>query len=607
MIIQKSDRFLYEGKVWTYAASLTETSVQLYCEADHLFVEADLSDIELISLASQSNEQPSKDLAGASWEEWELAEYRYLAIKEYLHNIEQNEAFEKLQAALSLSESRAYVLLRNYNDEVGPSSLLRSKKGRKTGSKFIAYNIESIISSAIDHEWEGPGSTIKKVFLRAEEMCRAAGAPPPSYGTVKKRLKERPESNLAKLSIGVKRANDKYSARPKHNNSQRPLAKWQMDHCVIDCIIVDEKTRRPLCRPWATLIIDLHNRVVPGYYLSLNAPGAYNVAMAITHAVCPKGKWIEVLGDEDIKYPYYGRPEEIAMDNAKEFKSQFFRIAAKKNNIHLAWRPIGKPWWGGHIERLNGTLAMSYIHFLPGTTLSNVVLRGDYDSEGKACLTFSEFRLWFARAIQSYHHSEHRMLDGMTPHEKWIEGWTAENGKLSHPALLANPQEFFIDFLPEESRVITRQGIMLWNINYWSPSLASCISGKKCSIKYNPNSLRHIWVNPTGERYIQVPYSDITRPDISIEEYRAAKREVRRDRRGAAKVTSDEVFLMIQKNRALVENSKKLTKQATRKIEHRENATGFDRASGVIEMPVATVNIDDDEYDSPPKIFPVDA
>jgi len=27
---------------------------------------------------------------------------------------------------------------------------------------------------------------------------------------------------------------------------------------------------------------------------------------------------------------------------------------------------------------------MSYIHFLPGTTLSNVVLRGDYDSEGKA-------------------------------------------------------------------------------------------------------------------------------------------------------------------------------------------------------------------------------
>ena len=100
MIIQKSDRFLYEGKVWTYAASLTETSVQLYCEADHLFVEADLSDIELISFASPSNERPSKDLAGASWEEWELAEYRYLAIKEYFHNIEDNEAFEKLQAAL---------------------------------------------------------------------------------------------------------------------------------------------------------------------------------------------------------------------------------------------------------------------------------------------------------------------------------------------------------------------------------------------------------------------------------------------------------------------------------------------------------------------------
>lgn len=606
MKIQQNDRFLYEGKVWSYVASLTETSVQLYCEAEHVFAEADLSKIELISLSSSSIEEQKKDLSGASLAEWELAEFRYRAIKEYMQHAEEHEAFAKLKATLSLSESRVYVLVRNYNEEEGPSSLLRSKKGRKAGSKFIARNIEVIIKFAIEHEWQGPGSTIKGVHLRAEEMCRAAGVSPPSYGTVQKRLKELPESTLAKLSIGVKRANDKYSARPKHNDSPRALAKWQMDHCVIDCIIVDEKNRKPLCRPWATLIIDVHNRVVPGYYLSLNAPGSYNVAMAISHAVFPKGKWIEALGDEDIKYPYYGKPEEIAMDNAKEFKSPSFRIASKKNNIHLAWRPIGKPWWGGHIERLNGTLAMSYIHFLPGTTLSNVVLRGDYDSEGQACLTFSEFRLWFARAIQSYHHSKHRMLDGMTPHEKWIEDWTTEAGKLSHPALLANPQDFFIDFLPEEKRVISRQGIQLWDIMYWSPSLAPYISSKKWSVKYNPNSLRHIWVNPSGERYIQVPYSDITRPDVSIEEYRAAKREVKRDRPGMAKVTSEEAFLMIQKNRALVENSKALTKQAQKKREHRENTTGFDRVAGVFEMSVSTVNIDDDDYESPPRIFPVD-
>ncbi|KAA0944482.1 hypothetical protein FQ186_29400, partial [Pseudomonas sp. ANT_H14] len=217
MIIQQSDRFLYEGKVWTYAASLTETSVQLYCEADHVFVEADLSDIEFISFVSPSNEETKKDLSGASWEEWELAEYRYIAIKEYLNNIKEHGSFAKLQAMLSLSKPRVYVLLKNYNDEEGPSSILRSKKGRKTGSKFIAYNIESIINAAVEYEWKGPGSTVKKVHLRDEEMCRAAGVPSPSYGTVQKRLKERPESNLAQLSIGVKRANAKYSNRPKHN------------------------------------------------------------------------------------------------------------------------------------------------------------------------------------------------------------------------------------------------------------------------------------------------------------------------------------------------------------------------------------------------------
>lgn len=606
MIIKKSDRFLYEGKVWAYVASLTETSVQLYCENDQLYVEADISDIELISLDSPPNEPAKRNFSEASWEEWELAEKRYIAIKEYLINAKGVEAFAKLKETLSLSQPRVYALLQNFDEEEGPSSVLRSKKGRKTGSKFTSHNVENIISAAIGHEWNGPGSTIKRVHLRAEEMCRAAGVTPPSYGTVLKRVHERPESRLAELRIGRKRANDKYSARPMHNHSERPLEKWQMDHCVIDCIIVDEKTRKPLCRPWATLIIDLHTRVIPGYYLSLNAPGSYNVAMAITHAVFQKGKWIQALGDEDIRYPYYGKPKEIAMDNAKEFKSKFFRVAAKKHNILLKWRPIGKPWWGGHIERLNGTLAISYIHFLPGTTLSNVVIRGDYDSEGEACLTFSEFRLWFARAIQSYHHTDHRMLDKMTPHEKWIEAWTEENGKLSHPALIPNPQNFFIDFLPEELRVITRQGIALWNINYWSPSLGSYISSKKLPVKYNPNSLRYIWVNPNGERYIQVPYSDITRPDVSIEEYRAAKRAVRRDKHGVAKVTSDEVFLMIQKNRDLVVNSKKLTKQARKKVEHRDNVVGFDSAAGPIEIPIATVQVDEAEYDAPPNIFPVD-
>jgi len=236
-----------------------------------------------------------------------------------------------------------------------------------------------------------------------------------------------------------------------------------------------------------------------------------------------------------------------------------------------------------------------------------VVLRGDYDSEGKACLTFSEFRLWFARAIQAYHHTKHRMLNGKSPHEKWIEGWTDEKGVLSHPVLIDNAKYFIIDFLPEQKRVISRQGIEMWGVRYWSPALALFISNKKHSVKYNPNSLRHVWVNPSGERYIQVGYSDITRPDVSLEELRAAKRELVRDQKNVSRVTSGEVFLMVRKNRDLVERSKTLTKKAKKAKEHRENAIGFDVAARGLPASVGIEEVSElENYTSAVNIFPVD-
>ncbi|ESR69807.1 hypothetical protein T266_18475 [Pseudomonas aeruginosa VRFPA05] len=114
---------------------------------------------------------------------------------------------------------------------------------------------------------------------------------------------------------------------------------------------------------------------------------------------------------------------------------------------------------------------MGYVHYLPGTTLSNVEVRGDYDSEKEACLTFSEFKLWFARAIQIYHHEKHRAL-GVSPHQKWMEAFT-KSGVLTHPALLDDPMKFLLDFMPEESRCISRSGIIFKKIQLLVASLGA--------------------------------------------------------------------------------------------------------------------------------------
>lgn len=77
------------------------------------------------------------------------------------------------------------------------------------------------------------------------------------------------------------------------------------------------------------------------------------------------------------------------VDNAREFKSEALTRGCQQHGIDLDYRPLGQPQYGGIIERVIGT-AMQEIHELPGTTFSNPVQRGSYDSEKKASLTMTE-------------------------------------------------------------------------------------------------------------------------------------------------------------------------------------------------------------------------
>ena len=389
-----------------------------------------------------------------------------------------------------------------------------------------------------------------------------------------------------------------FEPRPGKVEAGRPNEKWQMDHTVLDCIVVDEKNRRPLGRPWVTLIIDVYSRIVMGFYLSWHAPNSLSVAMAISHAVLPKKEWLSLLSADDIRYPFFGKPESILMDNAKEFRSKAFRSACALHNINPTWRRKRTPHWGGHIERLNGSLQMGYVHYLPGTTLSNVEVKGDYNSEKEAVLTFAELRLWFTRAIEIYHKKTHRMI-GTSAQQRWSDYYTDKNGVLSHPALIKNPTDFFIDFLPRDTRVVNPKGILMNGIFYYSSSLKPFVGrSAKLTVKYNPQSLRRIWVEVESRRYTEVPYADRARPDISLGEYKAARKQIATTEK--ERVSSSDVFQQIEKNRVLVEDSKIRTKHARKLVEQvkqQKEDPFFRLREGLLQSPSA----EDLDYDLPVK------
>jgi putative transposase len=97
-----------------------------------------------------------------------------------------------------------------------------------------------------------------------------------------------------------------------------------------------------------------------------------------------------------------GKPKLLYVDNAAEFKSEALRRGCEQHGIQLSYRPLGQPHYGGIVERVIGT-TMQRVHELPGTTFSNPVQRGKYDSERMATLTLRELECWLTLAVASYH------------------------------------------------------------------------------------------------------------------------------------------------------------------------------------------------------------
>lgn len=264
-----------------------------------------------------------------------------------------------------------------------------------------------------------------------------------------------------------------------------------------------------------------------------------------------------------------GKPRTLYLDNAQEFKSEALRRGCEQHGIGLDYRPPGRPHYGGIVERVIGT-AMQAIHELPGTTFSNPVERGRYDSEKLSALTLFELEKWLALAIAAYHGTVHSTL-GQTPAGRWADG-VAESGT---PALTANPMAFLVDFLPVVCRKLTRTGFVIDHVHYFGDALKPWISRRdrpgRFVIRRDPRDISRIWVlDPEGSAYVEVPYRTLSNPAVSVWEHRQALARLRE--RGAAQVDEVALFRMIEQMRRISETAEKTTKRIRRETERRNRA-----------------------------------
>lgn len=506
-------------------------------------------------------------MSDAAWEEarQRAGVIESLATRRFISHRAADAAGEQL----GLSRRQVYKLVKRWRHGSGLVTDLavgHSDGGRGRGR--LPDEVESVIREVLRTGYlkrQRPRFAV--IYRDVARACRVRGLAVPARNTVARRVAAMDPAEVVQAREGTGAARRLRAAGRAPPAVAGLLEQVQVDHTVIDVIVVDEGDRLPIGRPYLTVAIDACSRCLLGLVVTLEAPSAVSVGLCLAHACCDKRPWLERLGVE-VEWAMGGKPAQLYVDNAAEFKSEALCRGCEQHGIALEYRPPGRPHYGGIVERVIGT-AMGKVHELPGTTFSNPGQRGDYDADGKAALTLRELEQWLALAVATYHGSVHGGLD-QTPAGRWAQGVAASGV----PPVVSNPTAFLVDFLPVIRRTLTRTGFVIDHVHYFSNALKPWIARRerlaKFVIRRDPRDISRVWVlEPDGGQYLQVPYRTLSHPAVTLWEHRQAVARLRQQ--GRDEVDEQALFAMIEQMRAISRGAQKTTRKSRRDRERRQH------------------------------------
>jgi putative transposase len=517
-------------------------------------------------------------------ENWRKAQERFEIIRPLLESPGRRRVDVEARAAeFGLHANTLYKWIGLY-DTVGRITAFLPRGRSDKGSIKLSPEVEAIIEATIQDEYlTKQRKHVSKVCLIAQKRCKTAGLPVPHGNTVRNRIAKLSEELKLSKRYSSKDAEEKFSPVKGHfPSADYPLSVIQIDHTKLDIILVDDIHRRPIGRPWITLAIDVYSRMVTGFYVSFDPPGALSTGLCLAHSILPKEVQLAKMGIA-AEWPVWGFPAKVLADNAKEFRGSMFKRACEQYGVYLEWRPVGRPHFGGHIERYLGTL-LKEIHSLPGTTFSNIQERKDYDSDGTATLTLSEFENWLTTYIANVYHRRVHSTIGMSPLDKYREGIFGGNGKpgTGLPPKIIGETRLRLDFMPYVERTVQDYGVVIDDVHYYSDVMRRWINAtepnnpkvkRKFLFRRDPRDISVIWFyDPELCEYYQIPYRNTSHPAISLWELQEAKRATN----GKPKDEEAEqaIFEAYDRMRKIEDEAKGKTKAVRRAVQRRKQGPG---------------------------------
>jgi putative transposase len=544
-----------------------------------------LSELKAWTSEVEEEEFPAGPIETYSEKEIELAKYRFSILEEFLDETVDPLKLEASAKKNGVGKSTIYKWRSRYIKTGLMTSLIdRSGRGGK-GKSRLPETIDSIITDCIELYYKKKKS-ITKTYRMIKIECEKENLSVPNINTLKHRIAQIPPEELIGKRRGSKKKREMFGqVKGTIPGAETPYQMVQIDHTLLDIILLeDDEFRRPLGRPWMTLPMDVCTRIPTGFYISIDTPGNYGTGQALAMSFFPKDKLLAMYNIEE-EWPMWGPIRTLHCDNAGEFHSKMLEMACLKYGIKLNFRPVATPHYGGHIERIMGTINKE-LHDLPGTTFSNSQERKyyEYDSKMYAGFTLKEFEEylvnWFTRV---YMLKFHKGL-GMAPIERlkqFLVG-TPEIPAIGTQPMYHDFEKTQIDFLPFEERTIQTYGVDIDNFRYQSEHLRPFVNMKietefkktrakrKFIFKVDPQDLSRVFfAHPDSETYYVIPLNN--RAGYPMTKWE--KREVERKLKAEGKEVNEAAIMKgYKKLKELEDNAVKKTAKAKKNAQRRATA-----------------------------------
>ena len=539
---------------------------------------------KLLPIAELSSIEPSKDINAESISkdiseindsEYNEAKRRYEAILPLLEkNLSRKDSVE-YSKKIGIHFTTLYRWQERYKSTGTILGLISNKVGAKKGNTRLNSEIEILIKRIIDSYYltiQKPSvqSVIDKVLAECKKMNIIA----PHSNTIRNRIESISEYEKLKKQGSKSIARTRYEPTPNKFEADYPLQLIEIDHTPCDIILVDDEHRLPIGRPWITVAIDIYSRMIVGYYLSMNAPSVTSVGMCVSNTILPKDTLLAKF-DVNSNWNVWGFPETIHVDNGADFRAEAVKKAGLAHGINIEFRPVGRANFGGHIERVIGTL-MHEIHNLPGTTFSNIKQRGEYDSDANASMTFFEFEKWLVTFITKiYHKRVHNSLS-LTPEQQWEEGLFGDENSIGFIQKPSSNSTIILDFLPIYERTIQKNGVNIDGLNYYEHVLRTKINqtenGKKKQFifKRDPRDIRYVWFyEESTKEYFKIPVANQNMPSMTAWEFDSIKTNLKN--KGLKRVNQDAILEAREELHNQIQLSVKNSKKARRDSQRLKN------------------------------------